>query len=156
MTARSDSASIRSPTLVEAAASQNTTVTVLRLSWTAPSGRSWLPQLEQKRADPAFSGQQLGQAITREVYVVGMRSPPERPGATRRIGFEIGALVTFPHALAGVWPSGKAPDSGSGDRRFESFRPSQTHKMWDSCSREHHPWCCLGPSWSSPRRTQHG
>jgi hypothetical protein len=27
-----------------------------------------------------------------------------------------------------VWPSGKAPDSGSGDRRFESFRPSQTHK----------------------------
>ena len=26
----------------------------------------------------------------------------------------------------GEWPSGKAPDSGSGDRRFESFLPSQT------------------------------
>ena len=26
----------------------------------------------------------------------------------------------------GEWPSGKAPDSGSGDRRFESFLASQT------------------------------
>ena len=26
----------------------------------------------------------------------------------------------------GAWPSGKALDSGSRDRRFESYRPSQT------------------------------
>lgn len=25
----------------------------------------------------------------------------------------------------GAWPSGKAPVSGTGDRRFESYRPSQ-------------------------------
>src|SRR5439155_5878024 len=122
MTARSDSASIRSPTLVEAAASQNRTVTVLRLSWMAASGWSWLPQLEQKRADPAFSAPQFGQAITRAVYVQHVRW---LTGVWAGWRLEIGPLVTFPDAPAGVWPSGKAPDSGSGDRRFESFRPSQ-------------------------------
>ena len=34
----------------------------------------------------------------------------------------------------GEWPSGKAPDSGSGDRRFESFLASQYHKMSRSTS----------------------
>src|SRR5687768_2615579 len=29
----------------------------------------------------------------------------------------------------GEWPSGKAPDSGSGDRRFESFLPSRSHTI---------------------------
>jgi hypothetical protein len=28
-------------------------------------------------------------------------------------------------AHSGEWPSGKAPDSGSGDRRFESYLASQ-------------------------------
>jgi hypothetical protein len=27
--------------------------------------------------------------------------------------------------VSGAWPSGKALDSGSRDRRFESYRPSQ-------------------------------
>ena len=32
----------------------------------------------------------------------------------------------MPTGSTGEWPSGKAPDSGSGDRRFESFLASQT------------------------------
>jgi hypothetical protein len=31
----------------------------------------------------------------------------------------------MPTGSTGEWPSGKAPDSGSGDRRFESFLASQ-------------------------------
>ncbi len=35
--------------------------------------------------------------------------------------------------IIGAWPSGKALDSGSRDRRFESYRPShefEVHFMW--------------------------
>ena len=34
-------------------------------------------------------------------------------------------LVDFISQNIGEWPSGKAPASGAGDRRFESFLPSQ-------------------------------
>ena len=48
-------------------------------------------------------------------------SPHQRPGAGRS-----GQPQGY-HArrVSGEWPSGKAPDSGSGDRRFESFLASQ-------------------------------
>ena len=36
------------------------------------------------------------------------------------------AVRYHPDRLNGEWPSGKAPDSGSGDRRFESFLASQS------------------------------
>src|SRR5947209_18700635 len=36
----------------------------------------------------------------------------------------------------GEWPSGKAPDSGSGDRRFESFLASHTTAPIDSMARD--------------------
>jgi Tol biopolymer transport system component len=58
-----------------------------------------------------------------------------RPSRGRSTGFRVGlrgvASDTIrvrsdaPRADVGEWPSGKAPDSGSGDRRFESFLPSQ-------------------------------
>lgn len=35
---------------------------------------------------------------------------------------------------AGAWPSGKAPDFGSGDRRFESYRPSHPALRWGAAS----------------------
>ena len=40
-------------------------------------------------------------------------------------------------ADVGEWPSGKAPDSGSGDRRFESFLPSHPPpvSIWTPCWR---------------------
>ncbi len=39
----------------------------------------------------------------------------------------------------GEWPSGKAPDSGSGDRRFDSFRPSQPPGV-GFAARQPHSW----------------
>jgi hypothetical protein len=39
----------------------------------------------------------------------------------------------------GEWPSGKAPDSGSGDRRFESFLASQHHYRLSSSKSETPP-----------------
>ncbi len=47
-----------------------------------------------------------------------------------------------------------APDSGSGDRRFESFRPSQSHNMWASCSRRHTASGVIWPS-APPREGGH-
>ena len=46
----------------------------------------------------------------------------------------------------GEWPSGKAPDSGSGDRRFESFLPSQTTTIVR---------LRIGPQWASPNNSGH-
>ena len=43
------------------------------------------------------------------------RHPPGSDGVGR---------VSSPTGSTGEWPSGKAPDSGSGDRRFESFLAS--------------------------------
>ena len=67
----------------------------------------------------------LGGARSRPLglRLTGRSAPGTRMGLFGE-GPGAGALLESA-GLAGVWPSGKAPDSGSGDRRFESFRPSQ-------------------------------
>ena len=38
------------------------------------------------------------------------------------------ATLAYHPLLVGEWPSGKAPDSGSGERRFESFLASHPYQ----------------------------
>src|SRR6266511_6162960 len=47
---------------------------------------------------------------------------PPHGRVRRRLPATVGIIAAF----TGEWPSGKAPDSGSGDRRFESFLASHT------------------------------
>src|SRR6185437_15384196 len=60
---------------------------------------------------------------------VGLTSSGRLLRARRAEAWTRGREVSSP-AVPGEWPSGKAPDSGSGDRRFESFLASQSHEMW--------------------------
>ena len=54
--------------------------------------------------------------------------PPDPPPETPRPAGRMGLRYHAPR-VTGEWPSGKAPDSGSGDRRFESFLASQHHDL---------------------------
>ena len=51
----------------------------------------------------------------------------------------------------GEWPSGKAPDSGSGDRRFESFLASQTTRCCGLGHGRGHVLCVARQSTEFPR-----
>jgi hypothetical protein len=83
----------------------------------------------------------------------GRRRPDREPTGEARTWLGRGrstlgtpASGIIPVGSTGEWPSGKAPDSGSGDRRFESFLASQHHDML----------ICRGKTTTTPCRRPYG
>ena len=108
-------------------------------------------------------GKPCSGSASRPILAAACRSRPSPERTVRDWAVWFGRGITLadewsgimPTGSTGEWPSGKAPDSGSGDRRFESFLASQLpHGSGRAVSDHHIWWFRVGKSVArAPRRS---
>ena len=96
----------------------------------APRGRA------EQRRPPAQSPRRV--APSRAGRAAGARRLGAGLWGLRGLGYNRRRTRAPGARLVGEWPSGKAPDSGSGDRRFESFLPSHPRPWYHRCGLTSH------------------